>query len=98
MTNREDILLTDEFELLEAGEDFAEEDSTQTDAMIVMEIMKGEVRYAPWLGFGMRERIRGVNNLQKFKRELKIELENDGHLDPEVLGNNFDLSDLQIIV
>jgi hypothetical protein len=98
MVNREDILLTEEFELLESGNDFAEEEAADTDAMIVMEIMKGEVRYAPWLGFGMRERLRGIKNLQKFKRELKIELENDGHIDPEVLGNNFDLSDLQIIV
>jgi hypothetical protein len=98
MINRQDIALDDEFALVSAGADFAEQDSTGTDAAIITLLQKGELRYAPWLGWGIKERLRGVANVTKATRELKVELENDGFVNPEVIINNADFSDLQIIV
>lgn len=91
MPNRNDFLLDDDLELVDAAGDFAEGDSTQSDAQIICLLQKGELRYAPWLGYGIRQRLRAVENINKSVRELKVELENDGFVNPEVdLANGFD--------
>lgn len=91
MPNRNDFLLDDDLELVEAAGDFKEGDSTQTDVQIITLLQKGELRYAPWLGYGIRKRLRAVQNINKNTRELKVELENDGFTNPEVdLQNGFE--------
>lgn len=94
----EDIALDDELVLIEASDEFLEEDTDATDAELIAILQKGSLRYAPWLGFNLQERLRGVSNIEKTKRELKVELENDGFKNPEVYVTKADLSDLQIIV
>lgn len=79
-----DISLTDEFEITEQDDEFLEGDSDDADANLIVILEKGELRYAPWLGFGIKQRIRAVRNVNRFVRELKVELENDGFVNPEV--------------
>jgi hypothetical protein len=89
--DRNDFVLDDDLELVDAADDFTEGDSTQTDAHIICLLQKGELRYAPWLGYGIRKRLKAVKNDNKNTRELKVELENDGFVNPEVdLANGFE--------
>ena len=79
-----DIALDEDFVLISDGDDFAEADSDTTDADLICRLKKGQLRYAPWLGFGIEERLLAVSNETRFVRELKVELENDGFVNPEV--------------
>ena len=98
MIDRNDIALDDNYHLQDTVDDFVESDSTQTDAELICILEKGELRYAPWLGFGIQSRLRGVSDMRRFVRELKVELESDSFENPDVVVNKSDLSDFKIYV
>lgn len=63
----------------------------------LLETHKGCLRGFPVLGFGINRFVKGTNNsLTRFKRELKIELENDVFPNAEI--NADDLLNLKIEV
>jgi hypothetical protein len=79
-----DIALDEDYKLITAGDEFEEAESDDTDAALITMFNKGELRHAPWLGFGAVQRIKAVQDERRFVRELKVELENDSFFDPIV--------------
>lgn len=102
---RTDLLIDDDGdELLDANGDYIEGPSDEQEAWLAVETVKGENRQFPTAGFGIDLRIRKragqsplVENPTRFKRDLKIELEADGHVDPQITVTN-DLSDFKVSV
>jgi hypothetical protein len=99
----------DDDEEIDANGDYVEGPSAIQEAYECMDTVKGEVRSDPTAGFGAVKRIRkttGNTNVSptiieapaKFRRDLKVELEADGHGDPQVNVTQPDLSDLEVIV
>lgn len=80
-----DIELDESGEIIFENADFKIADSEQQHIMHLLEIHKGGLREVPILGFGINRFLKNTSNsLTKFKRELKIELENDGFSGAEV--------------
>lgn len=92
-----DILLDDNHDLVEDGNEWVEGDSDQHDIDLLILLQKGELKQFPFVGFGIERRLKAVADKQKFIRELKVELENDGFKNPVITVNN-DLSDFKITI
>ena len=82
---RNDILLNEQNELLIIDGDFVIGQSDQQHVKHIVEAFKGEYKANPLVGFG------AINYLKKdemieseFRRDLKIQLENDGYNDTEI--------------
>jgi len=86
---REDILLDENFDLLEDGDEWVEGDSEDTDVQLILLANKGENKEFPFIGFGANKRLKGKLELAKFQREMENELELDGFIKPTItFGNN----------
>ncbi len=75
---RKDFLLDENGDIIDEGFEWSEGDSIQQDVEEIVLLEKGELREFPTLGFGIARRIRSKIDVQKFVRELKVELESDG--------------------
>jgi len=91
----DDILLDENYDLAEDGDEWAEGESDQQDVELLVLLEKGENHEFPYMGFGIERRLKAVKDLPRFKRELKVELENDGFTSPEIIVND-NLSEFKI--
>lgn len=102
---RTDILLDDDDDdLLDTNGDLVEGPSAEQEAYQAIDSEKGEWRQFPTAGMGLTRRISRrvgdtplIENPERFKRDAKVELEADGHQNPEIIVNE-DLSDFKIYV
>lgn len=92
-----DILLDENDDLLLINGQMVRGESSRQHADLLVRLEKGELRQTPNVGFGIERRLRSVANPRRFLRELKVELENDGFVQPEISANN-DLSNFKITV
>lgn len=82
---RNDILLDENNELLIADGDFVTGQSDQQHVKHIVEAFKGEYKAHPLVGFGIINYLKREENIEsEFRRDLKIQLENDGYNDPQI--------------
>ncbi len=93
---RTDILLDDNFDIIDDGEEWVEGDSDQQHVDLLLLLQKGEIKEFPHMGFGIEGRLNARYDAQSFLRPLEIELESDGY-SPEIeLGET--IKDLKISI
>lgn len=92
-----DVLLDENYDLAEAGDEWLEGDSDAQDVELLVLLQKGENTEFPFVGFGIERRLKAVADRPRFIRELKVELENDGFTNAQISVSN-DLSDFKIII
>lgn len=90
-------------EVLDADGDYVEGSTAQQEAIEALDSVKGSVTQFPTAGFGMVKWVRKtqegvlVEEPKKFIRDAKVELEADGHVNPEVfVTNKFDDLDIKV--
>lgn len=80
-----DILLDKDGDLLIEDGDFLIGDSEQQDVELVFLNQKGEFKEHPLLGFGADTYLKKTdNNIEEFVRELELQLEFNGFVNPEI--------------
>ena len=79
MANRTDILLDENFDIIDNGFEWEEGDSDQQHVELLLLTQKGENREFAFAGFGIDKRLRQRTNPQQFLRHMQIEIENDGY-------------------
>ena len=84
---RKDIMLDDSNELIVKNGDFSIDSSDNQHVGIIFQAVKGEIRPNPSIGFGAKRYLKKIFKKSVFLRNLKVELEKDGYVDPEI---NFD--------
>lgn len=85
MTDRFDILLDDDLDIQIENKDLVINESNQQHAELIIHTLPGELKENPLTGFGAVKRLKKVNYSSKqFTRDLKVELENDRFVDPEI--------------
>jgi len=92
---RTDILLDDDFDLQEQGGEWLEGESDEQHVELLVMLQKGELKEFPFVGFGIETKLKGIINKQKFIRDLKVELDNDGYTNPSIIVTE-DISDFRI--
>jgi len=80
----DDIKLDEDFDLDISSGDIDFRDTTQEDVELVMLSQKGDWKEFPTMGFGITKYMNSVADADKFKRDLKVELENAGFENPEI--------------
>jgi hypothetical protein len=95
---RTDILLDDDFDLIDEGTEWAEGESDEQHVQLLVILGKADIKQYPYACFGantwLKKRI--LNNDQ-FERALRIELEGDGYPAAEIDLTN-GIQDLKIII
>ena len=82
---RNDILLDEQNEVLIADGDFVIGQSDQQHVKHIVEAFKGEYKSAPLVGFGAIGYLKRDEMIEsEFRRDLKIQLENDGYIDSKI--------------
>jgi len=82
---RNDILLDENNELLIIGGDFVMGQSDQQHVKNIVESFKGEYKQNPLVGFGVINYLKRDDKIEsEFRRDLKIQLENDGYNDSNI--------------
>lgn len=82
---RQDILLNEGNEILIVGGDFVTGQSDQQHVKHIVEAFKGEYKSNPLVGFGVLGYLKRDDKIEsEFRRDLKIQLENDGYIDAEI--------------
>lgn len=74
-----DILLNDNGEIQIVNGDLKVGEADDQNVGFIFEGFKGEMRSTPALGFGAAARLKKIDNVAQFKRDLKVELERDGY-------------------
>jgi hypothetical protein len=92
---QDDILYDDDFDVIDEGEEWAEGESDQANAELLLLINKGELREFPFCGFGIEKRLKQVADRKIFVRDLKVELERDGYKNPTITATE-NLHDLKV--
>ena len=92
---RTDILLDENYDLIDLGDEWDEGESDQQHIELLMVANKGEFKEFPWIGFGAEKRLKGVFNKKQIVRDVRVELENDGYTQYNLILNN-GLSDFKI--
>lgn len=89
---RNDILLGEDNEVIIVGGDFVIGQSDQQHVQHIVEAFKGEYKSNPLTGFGVLNYLKRDEKIEsEFRRDLKIQLENDGYIDSEIdLSEGFD--------
>ena len=86
---RQDILLDSNNDLQLYNGDFVIDNSDQQHVEHIVHAQKGEYKNSPITGFGVVNYLKKTNRVKSdFKRDLKIQLENDNYQNPKI-----DLSD-----
>lgn len=87
---RDDFLLDDTNDLIDLGEEWSEGESSEDDVDLIVIAEKGVNREFPFSGFGIQSRLKARVDSTRFIRDLKVELENDGFINPVItIGENF---------
>lgn len=94
---RIDTILSEDFDLQPEGEEWADGESDAQNGMLLSLFAKGENKEFPYAGFGAELRLKSPADKNKFLRDLKVELENDGYTDVEITLND-DLSKFEITI
>jgi hypothetical protein len=94
---REDILLDENYDLLEDGDEWLEGESDDLDVELIMLANKGENREFPFIGFGANKKLKGKFDKVKITREIEVELELDGFVKPQIIIGET-MNDFKIIV
>ncbi len=82
---RQDILLNEANELLIVDGDFVIGQSDQQHVKHIVETFKGEYKAHPLVGFGVINYLKRDDKIEsEFRRDLKIQLENDGYNDADI--------------
>lgn len=82
---RNDILLDENNNLLIVDGDFACRQSDQQHVKNIVEAFKGEYKQNPLVGFGVITYLKRDEKIEsEFRRDLKIQLENDGYTDAKI--------------
>lgn len=82
---RNDILLDENNNILIVDGDFAIGQSDQQHVKHIVEAFKGEYKFNPLVGFGVIGYLKRDEMIEsEFRRDLKIQLENDGYIDSEI--------------
>jgi hypothetical protein len=82
---RNDILLDEQNEPLIVDGDFVIGQSDQQHVKHIVEAFKGEYKSNPTVGFGVISYLKRDELIEsEFRRDLKIQLENDGYNDSEI--------------
>lgn len=76
---RNDVLLDENYDLIDQGTEWAEGESDQQHVELLMIVNKGEFKEFPFIGFGASKRLKGVFDRNKVVREIAVEMENDGY-------------------
>lgn len=92
---RTDILLDEDDDLIDDGYEWKEGASIDQDVREIVMTEKSEVREYPTIGFGIMSRRRSKVDVQKFTRELKIEIETDNIKGSKIYVDN-NIEDLRI--
>ncbi len=75
---REDVLLDENNDLLEEGNEWAEGESIDTDVELITLCDKGENTEFPYAGVGIHRWLKKREDRTALKRELDVQLEDDG--------------------
>lgn len=82
---RNDILLDENNNLLIVDGDFVCGLSDQQHVKHIVEAFKGEYKSTPLVGFGALNYLKRDEKIEsEFRRDLKIQLENDGYTDAKI--------------
>lgn len=82
---RNDILLDENNNLLIIDGDFVCGLSDQQHVKHIVEAFKGEYKSTPLVGFGALNYLKRDEKIEsEFRRDLKIQLENDGYTDAKI--------------
>ena len=101
---RTDILLDENYDLFIEDGDFSFGASAEQETEQIILSLPGEWKQNPLTGFGIDNYLKQragsspvINSLPQFVRDLKLQLEADGFIDPEITVND-DLSNFNIAV
>lgn len=89
MSNRTDILLNGDFdaEIQESVIQRGLSDQQHVELLLLLE--PGELREMPFVGFGIKRRLKQRVDAQKFLRQMEVELGNDGYGNANIIiGKN----------
>lgn len=92
---REDVLLDNDFDLIEEGNEWKEGESSETDVELMLYTDQGENAEFPFMGYGIFRRLKARENIVKNKRELEIMMELDG-FENATINMNDGLKNLKI--
>ena len=90
-----DVLLDNDFDLTEDGNEWEEGECDQANVEMITLLNKGELREFPFMGFGIERRLKSVADKKSFIRDLKVEIERDGYISPDITASN-SLSELKV--
>lgn len=76
---RTDLLLDENYDLIDLGTEWSEGESDQQHVELLMIANKGEFKEFPFVGFGAMRRLNGIFNRNNIIREVRVEMENDGY-------------------
>jgi hypothetical protein len=76
---RKDIQLDDNNDLLFANGDLVVGESDRQNVKLIVESQMGEWKEFPTVGFGIDNYLKKNRNDREFKRDLKVQLEQDGY-------------------
>lgn len=92
-----DILLNKDSDLKIENGDFVIGSSDKQNVKLIVESFKGEFKEFPLVGFGVINYIKTNTSEMRFKRDLKIQLENDNYLNPKIdLSGGFEKLKIEI--
>ena len=82
---KKDILVDENNKILIVGGDFVTGQSDQQHVKHIIEAFKGEYKSNPLVGFSVLGYLKRDDKIEsEFRRDLKIQLENDGYIDAEI--------------
>lgn len=82
---RNDILVDENNEIIIVNGDFALGESDHQHVKHIVEAFKGEYKANPLVGFGVISYLKRDEKIEsEFRRDLKIQLENDGYADAKI--------------
>lgn len=89
MPNRTDILLDDDYDIVMEGGLIKTGPSDEQHVELLLLLEHGELREFPFIGFGIKRRLKQRADAQKFLRQMEVELDNDGYTDAKIIvGKN----------
>lgn len=88
---RDDVILNDNNDIIDDGTEWTEGESSEDDVELIFLSNKGDSREFPFAGFGAQRKLKERTDKISFVRELNVELENDGFINPVIdLSNGFE--------
>lgn len=97
MSDRKDILVSQQNEIIIENGDFVIGASDTQHVDHIVTATKGEYKMTPQLGFGVIEYIKSQTSKSRFKRDLREQLKYDQYLNPSIdLSNGFKQLEIKI--